>query len=165
MDHCLTQVLCAGPPLRMAQRDFVGGSVILQNQWMVHGDICRTLFKVTYRIAAAGHHIAHQLVDFRYRAGWVVNEPRLNPAPGFCEAETIVWREWSDMETLDSFLALFETGFRKPLVPAFLQGAGIFRAKPSTQSFSPALFENDQRGDTDNHNPDVEHRLKSTLCS
>jgi len=141
----------------MTQRNFVGGSVIFQNQRMVHGDICRTLLKVTYRIAAAGHHITHQLVDFRYRTGWVFNEAPLNPAPGFCEAETIVWHEWSDMETLDSFLPLFETGFRKPLVPAFLQGAGIFWAKPSAQSFSPALFKNDQRADTDNYNPDYQN--------
>lgn len=58
MNHRKAQVFRVGLPPRLAKRDVVGGSVILHDQGMVHGDIRRTLFKVTYRIAARGHHIA-----------------------------------------------------------------------------------------------------------
>jgi hypothetical protein len=139
----------------MAKRDFVGCPVIFHNLWMVHGDICRTLFKVTYRITKRGHHIAQQLVGFRYRTSGLVNESCLDPAPGLHEARTITRRKQSEMETFDSLFALFETGFRLLPVPAFPQGAGIFWAKPSAQPFSPALSEKDQRGDdAQNSNPD-----------
>jgi hypothetical protein len=121
---------------------------------MIHRNICPTLLEITYRIAARGHHIAQQLVGFRYRSSGVVNESSLHPVPGFYEAGTIAWHEWSDMETFDSFFTHFKTGFRNPPVPAFLQGAGIFRAEPSAQSFSPALLEKYPRCDTDNHNRD-----------
>ena len=48
----LPQVLGAGLASRLPDRDFVSGSVVFQNQWMIHGDIRRTLFKVTYWIAS-----------------------------------------------------------------------------------------------------------------
>ena len=52
MDHCLAQVFGICPPLRLTNRDRVGCTVIFHNQWMVHRNICRPLFKVGYRIAA-----------------------------------------------------------------------------------------------------------------
>jgi hypothetical protein len=107
MNHCLAQVFCAGLPLRMAKRDSVGCPVIFHNLWMVHWNICRTLFKVTCRIAARGHHTAQQLVGFRYRALWIVNEPPPDSAPGLRKAHTIARRERLEFETLDSFFAFF----------------------------------------------------------
>jgi hypothetical protein len=65
MNHCLAQVFSVGLPPRLSKCDFVGCSVGFQNQWMVYGDICHALFKVTYRIAPRGYHIAQQLVGFR----------------------------------------------------------------------------------------------------
>jgi hypothetical protein len=46
------------PALRLTDRDCVGGTVIFQNQRIVHGDIRRALSKITDRIAARGHYIA-----------------------------------------------------------------------------------------------------------
>ena len=44
--------------IRYATTDnFVGRPVILHHQRMIHGDICRPLFKITYGIAACRHHI------------------------------------------------------------------------------------------------------------
>jgi hypothetical protein len=155
MDHCLAQVFCARLPLRLAKRDFVGFSIILHNQRMVHGDISRTLFKVTYRIATRGHHITQQLVGFRYHNGGAVHKPRLDPAPRVFEACTIAGRERPDVETFDSFRALFEPGFRMPPVTAFLHGVGIFSATElAAQSFGPALSKREQRRDARNHNHD-----------
>ena len=133
VNHCLAQLFGTGLPPRLAKRYFMAGSVILHDLWMIHGDIRCTLFKITYRIAARGHHVAQQLIGIRNGASRAVNEPRLDPLPGLYEARTIARCEGSDVETFDSFSALVELGFRMPLAPAFLHGAGILRS-PKTSA-------------------------------
>jgi hypothetical protein len=153
MNHCLTQVFRGGLPPRLLKGDFVGLSVVFQDQRMIHGDICRALFKVTYRIAAGGHHIAQELVRFRDRTGGAVNEARLDSAPGLCEARAISCRERAKVERLDSFGALIEPGFPKAPAAAFLHGASLFSATElSAQSFSPTLAMQQKRGDAGNQN-------------
>jgi hypothetical protein len=155
MNHCLAQFFRAGLPPRLPKRDFVSRSVVFQNQWMIHGDICRSLFKVTYRIAPRGHHITQQLVRFRYRTGGAVNEARLDSAPELYEARTIGRRERPDLKRLDSLCALLEPRFRMPAVAAFLHGASIFgTTELSAQSFSPALSAQKERDDARNENHD-----------
>src|SRR5579872_4238794 len=148
MYHCLTQVFRAGLPVRLPKRDFVSRSVVFQNQWMGYRDICRPLFKVTYRIAPRGHHITQQLVRFRDRTGGAVNEARLDSAPRLHEALTIACRERPNAKPFDSLSALFEPGFRLSPIAAFLHRASIFNgAKLSAQSCSPTLSLHVQRGD------------------
>src|ERR1019366_10675151 len=145
MNHCLAQVLRRGLSPRLAKRDFVGSTVILDYQRMVHRNICRPLFKFSYRIAAGRHHIAQKLVGFRYRTPGTVNEPPLELAPRLCEPRPVAWGERADVESLHTFRAPFEPGFRMPPAPAFHQGAGILSAtKLSPHPFCPALSENKQ---------------------
>jgi len=139
MNHCLAQVFSVGLPQRLPKRDFMGCPVVFQNQWMVHGDICGALFKVAYRVAPRGHHIAKQLVGFRYRTGGAIDEPRLDSAPGLHKARAIAWRERADVESLDSFGTLFEPGFRVPPAPFFHRASVFLATEPSAQFFSPAL--------------------------
>jgi len=96
MNHCLAQIFCVCLPLRLTNRDFVRRPVILQNQWMVNGNVCGPLFKITYRIAARGHDVPQELVSLGYRASGAVNESRLDPAPGLQETHPITGSEWSD---------------------------------------------------------------------
>jgi hypothetical protein len=152
MNHCLAQVFSVGLSLSLTNRDFVGRPVICENQWMVHGNIGRSLLKVTHRIAACGHHIAQQLIGLRDRASGAVNEPRLHPGPRLYEARTITWGERLDVQTLYSFCALFEPGFRLPAAAVFLHSAVIFSAKLSAQPSSSAPSEKNPRGDAYNHN-------------
>jgi len=67
MNHGLAQVLGRGMSKPLANRDFVGFTVVVDHYRMVHRNICRPLFKVSYRIAACRHYIAQKLVGFRYR--------------------------------------------------------------------------------------------------
>ncbi|MFZ0593885.1 MAG: hypothetical protein WAM39_25745, partial [Bryobacteraceae bacterium] len=120
-----------------------------------HGDICRSLFKITYRIAPRGHHITQQLVRFRHRTGGAVNEARLNSAPGLYEARTIGHRERPDLKRLDSLCALLKPSFRMLAVAAFLHGASIFSTTElSAQSFSSALSAQKEHDDGRNENRD-----------
>jgi hypothetical protein len=122
---------------------------------MIHGDICRPLFKVAYRVAPRGHHIAEELVRFRHRTGRPVDETRLDFTPGLHEARTIGGRKRSDVKRLDSLCALFEPRLRPPPVASFLDGTSIFSATElSTQSFSPALAEYQKRDHAGNKDRD-----------
>jgi hypothetical protein len=59
------------------------------------------------------------------------------------------------VETLNSFRALFEPGFRVAPVTAFLHGTGILSATElAAQSFGPALSEEEPRRGACNHNHD-----------
>jgi hypothetical protein len=155
MNHCLAQVFRGGLPPRLPKRDFVGRPVVFQSQWMIHGDICHLLFKVTYRIASRGHHITQQLVRFRYCTGGAVNEACLDSAPGLYEARTIACCKRPDVKLLNSLCAPFEPGFRMPPVAAFLHGPSIFSiTELSAQSFSPALSMQEESGDACNESHD-----------
>jgi hypothetical protein len=140
MNHCLAQVFRVGLSLGLPKRDCVSGSVVFQNQRMIHRDICRTLFKRTYRVTPRGHDIDQQLVRFRYRVGGAINEARLDCAPGLYEACAIACRELPDVQPLNSLCALFEPGFPMPPVAAFLDCACIFSATElSAKLFRAAL--------------------------
>src|SRR5579863_9251746 len=124
----------------MADRDFMSRPVIFHDQWMVHGDIRRALFKVTYRITAGAHHGAEQLVGLGYRTLGVVNELCLHLAPGLDIDLPVLGRERPDGESLDPFFSLLESGFPLPTAPAFRECAGIFRSESRAQSFCFAFL-------------------------
>jgi hypothetical protein len=155
MNHCLAQVFRAGLPPRLPKRDFVSRSVVFENQRMIHGDICRPLFKVAYRIAPRGHHITQQLVRFRYRTGGAVNEAGLDCAPRLHETRSIACCERPDVKLFDSLHTIFEPGFAMPHVATFPYGATIFSAaKLSAQLFGPALSLQNERRDACNESHD-----------
>src|ERR1700677_4949307 len=58
VNHGLAQVFGTCLPPRLKKRALVGRTIIFENQRVIHGDICRTLFKVPYWIATCGHDIA-----------------------------------------------------------------------------------------------------------
>jgi len=155
MNHCLAQLFRVGLPARLPERDFVSRSVIFQNQRMIHRDICRSLFKVAYRVAPRGHHIAEQLVRCCNRTGWTVDEPRLDFTPGLHEARTIACRQRPDVKALDSLCTLFEAGFGMPPVAAFFHRSTIFSVTElSAQFFSPALSVRKEQSDASDQNHD-----------
>jgi hypothetical protein len=93
------------------------------------------------------------LIGLGDRTSGAVNEPRLDPAPRLYETRTITWGERSDVQTLYSFGALFELGFRMPPAAVFFNSAIIFSAtKLSAQPSSAALSEKKPRGNACNHN-------------
>jgi hypothetical protein len=147
MNHRLTQFFRAGLPPRLPKGDFMRRPVVFQNQGIIHGDIRRHLFKVTYWIATRRHHIAQQLVRFRNRTGGAVNEARLDSAPGLNEACAISRREGPNVKPLNSLRTLFQSSLAVAPVAAFLQSASVFRATElSAQFFSPPLSKQKEHG-------------------
>jgi hypothetical protein len=93
------------------------------------------------------------LVRLGYRAGWAVNEARLDCAPGFYEAPTIACRERPDVKRFDALRTLLELGLRIPPVAVLLDGTIVFRnTELIAQTFSPAFSLEKERGDSGNQN-------------
>jgi hypothetical protein len=153
MNHCLAQVFRVGLSLRLPNRDFVRRPIVFQNQWMIHRDICRPLFKIAYRVAPCGHHVTQQLIRFRYRTGRPVDKARLHASPSLYEARPIGCREWPDVKPLHSFCTLLKPGFRMPPVAAYFHGASIFSSTElGAKSLSLPLSVQKERNDSCNQN-------------
>ena len=102
MNHGLTQIFCAGLPLRLKKRAFVGCTVIFENERMIHRDIRGSLFEVSHRIAPRGHHVAQQLVGIRHGSAGAVNESCLYFRPRVDKPRTIALSQLSDVQALHS---------------------------------------------------------------
>jgi hypothetical protein len=152
VNHGLTQIFCAGPALRLKKRAFVGCAVIFENERMVYRDIRGSLFEVSYRITARGHHIAQQPVGIRYGASGAVNESRLYFGPRVDKPRTIALRQLLNVQGLHSVSSLVEYRFCFPLAPTFFHGAGILSTtKLSAQSFRSASTIEEPRNDADHY--------------
>ena len=113
----------------MADRDFMCGPVMFHDQWMIHGDIRRALFKITYGITTGGHHVAEQSVGLAYGTFGVINKLCLNLAPGRDTTVPVAWRERTDCETLNAFFSLLEPGFPFPVGLRFPGRRGYIRVQ------------------------------------
>ena len=81
VDHGAAQFFSCGPAAGPAERDIVGGAIVLRDDGMVDGDVGGALLEVANGIAAGGHDIAKQLIGFSDSSGGRVDEMSLNAAP------------------------------------------------------------------------------------
>jgi len=154
VNHCLAQFFGVGLTANLPKRYFVRLSIIIEDQWVIHRDICSPLLKVADRIASSSHHVAQQLVGLGYGAGRSVNEARLDSAPGLYKARAIAFGERPDVKCLDPLCAPFERGFRIPTA-VLLDSACVFSAAElSAQPFSAALSLHKERGNAYGENRD-----------
>jgi len=128
VNHGFAQVFGAGLAPRLKKCALVSGTVVIENLWMIHGNIRGTLFKIAYWIATRGHHVAKQSVGIGHRASGAVNKPPLDSVPGLDKARPIAGSKRPDMQGLHSVSALIESRFCLPPAPAFFQCASIFGA-------------------------------------
>jgi hypothetical protein len=149
VNHSLTQIFCAGLPLRLKESAFVGCTVILENERMIHRDIRSSLFEVSYRITPRGHYIAQQLVGIRHGSAGAVNESCLYFRPRVDKPRTIALSQLSDVQGLHPISSLVQYRFCFPLAPTFFHGAGILStAKLSAQSYRSALANKEPNANT-----------------
>jgi hypothetical protein len=126
VDHCLTQLFCGRPTLSLANRDCVGGPIVLQNDWVIDGNVCGALFEVTHRIATRGHHVAKQLIRFGDCTGGAIDKAALDSSPRLFKTRSITRPESPKLKFLDSLRSTFEPGFSLPPIAAQCDGSGVF---------------------------------------
>ena len=131
MNHRFAQVFGAGACLRVPQGDLMPFAVVLDDGWMLDGNVGGALLKIQHEVAFSGHHFFDRAVRFGEGALGVVDETGLNLAPGILEARALGGLERVDMKVLDARLELFEAGFGPALVSRLFQCSLIFGAEAS----------------------------------
>ena len=82
VDHRLPHFFRAGFPPLSSQRERARGTVILNDDWMIHGHIGGAPIEVFERVAARRHHLGDEQVGLADRAVRIVDEARLDAAAG-----------------------------------------------------------------------------------
>jgi hypothetical protein len=135
MNHGLAQVFGAGLSSRLTECALVGCTVVVEDQWMIYGDVRRALLKIAYRINARGHHVAEQLIGVRDRTAGAINEASLDSVTRLEKARAIGRSERPDVQRLNSFGTLGEHLFCFAPAPAFFHCAGVFCATKLSAEF------------------------------
>jgi hypothetical protein len=157
VDHRLPHFFRAGFAAVPPQRERAGGTVILNDHWMVDGHVVGTAIEVFERVATRGHHLSHELIGFAHGAVRVVHEARLDAAPLAGERVGLFVSELVQLETADALGALSQNGVR-PLGTDSLNGSLILGPEAFAQvdALSPACVRPDRKREQqhDNSNPD-----------
>ena len=115
------------------QRERASGPIVLNDYWMIHGQVGRTPVEVFKRVATSGHHLRDKLIRFADSAMRIVNEPRLDATPFAGKCARLIVSELVQVEATDAFGALTQHGVR-----AFgtnsLNGSFVLRSEPFAQA-------------------------------
>ena len=154
VDHRLPQFFRAGLPPLPSHGERAGETVILNDDWMVDGQVGGSAIEVFQGIAASGHHLGHELVGFTHGVVRVVNEARLDATPFTGKRGDLFLSEPVQVESADAFSALAQYG-----VCTFgtdsLNGSIVFGSKPFSQvdPLSPARVEPPGKSEQKDDNP------------
>ena len=112
VDHCLPHFFRAGFPALPPQRERASGTVILNDHWMVDGQVGRAPIEVFKRVATRSHHLGDELVGFPHGAVRVVHEAGLDATPFAGKRAGLFVSELVQVETADALGALSQNGVR-----------------------------------------------------
>jgi hypothetical protein len=139
VDHGLPHFFRAGFPPLPSQRERASGTVILNNHWMVDGQVGRTPIEVFKRVATCSHHLRDELIGFADGALRVVHEARLDATPFAGKRADLFLSELVQVEAADALGAFSQNGVRT-FGTHSLNGSFVLGTKTFTQvdPLSPA---------------------------
>ena len=127
VDHRLPHLFGGGLAALPARREHAGGTVILNDHWMIHGQIGGTPIELFKRIAPRRYHLRDQLIGLADRAIRVVDEARLNAPPFAGKRAGLFMSELVQVEVTDTLGAraqnLVCTGGTDSLNGSFVLGS------------------------------------------
>jgi hypothetical protein len=74
VDHSFAHVFSAGLPAVVPESDFVRGTIVLNDDGMIDGNVGNPLLEVGHRISAGCHEFDHQLIGPGNRTLGVIYE-------------------------------------------------------------------------------------------
>ena len=81
VNHRLSQVFCAGLACAVPQCNVVRGTIVIDDDWIIDGQVCCPLFELSNRISTRLHHVGDQVVGNCHRSSRIVDEARLHFIP------------------------------------------------------------------------------------
>ena len=111
MDDSLPQFLGTRLTAASAYRECACDAVVLDNAWMLNGEIGRPRIEVFHGIATSSHHLVHEPIGRSDSAIGIVDEHRLNALPLADERLGLFVRESTDFQLAHTFRALSQQCF------------------------------------------------------
>lgn len=133
MHHGLPQVFGARLATAVAQRDIVCRAVIFDNQRVVNGNVCSTLFEITHGIPAGLHYLVNELIREGNRASRIINELRLHRGPAAFKTGAVRWRKRNNLKLFSALFPKLEDIFTAVNTTLFSYNSIIFRAETLTE--------------------------------
>jgi len=112
IDHRLPHFFRAGFAALPAHGELASGTVVLDDDWVIHGQIGGTPIELFKGIAARRHHLRDELIGFADCAVRIVHETRLNAAPFTRKRGGLFMSELVQVETTDAVGALPQNRIR-----------------------------------------------------
>jgi hypothetical protein len=145
VDHRIPQVFGIRFAATFAFGDVVSGAVLINDMWVVNGDVGCALRKVADWITANLHQIGNEAIGFLHGAARIVNESRLIVAPVGLEAVAISGGQRTNRVLLNALGALHQLRFCATTVVRGLQSAVVLRAKLFVKCAGSALSDDYHR--------------------
>ena len=128
VDHCLTHFFRARFVALAPLCQCSSGTVILDDDRMIHRQVVGTPIEIFEGVATRGHDMGDELIGFTHGAFRVVNKARLNATPFAGECISLILSELAQVETADTIGAFPENGFSTCLTDS-LNGSFVLGAK------------------------------------
>ena len=133
--HCLTHFFRTGFASLPSQRECARDAVILNDHWMIHRQVFRTLIEVFEGIATRDHDLRDEVISFTNGSGWVIDKSRLNTAPFAGERIGLILSELAQVESADTLSALEQHGFSTCRADS-LNGSFVLGSKALAQVYA-----------------------------
>jgi hypothetical protein len=141
VDHRLSKIFRTRLAVLALLGDGVSGSIVLDHLGMIDRDVGRSLLEVADGVAASLHHFADQPVGFSDGPPRVVDELRLTRTPALRKLVALLWRKRSNLQALDSLLAVYQVLFGLATIALlFLHRAIVLRPELATQILGSSLL-------------------------
>jgi hypothetical protein len=102
----LTHVFRWGVATRSADRYRVCCTVVFDDAWVIHRDVCGALLELTHRVAARLHYLGAESVGLSDRPLGIIHELALDLSPGLGEAGAFSRWQLANVQRGDSIGAL-----------------------------------------------------------
>src|SRR5215472_8613881 len=94
-------------------------TIVLNDVWVIDGNVSGALLKISYRIALSGHHTRNQPVRLNQAPVRIIYKPALNLMPSFQKVAAFCRSESAGVKPLYPLRAVLERGFGSPTIACF----------------------------------------------
>jgi hypothetical protein len=131
VDDCLTQFFRAGFIALPPQRQCTSGTIILDDDRMIHRQVVRAPIEILEWVATRGHYVRDEIISFAHGARRVVDKARLNATPFAGEGIGLLLGELAQVEMTDTVCPFAKNRFSARLADS-LNGPFVLRTKETT---------------------------------
>jgi len=139
VDHGFPQILGAGLATALAKGDRMRGTIVLDDDRVVHRNVGSALVKVHDGITAGFHELIYELIRSRNRALRIVHKLRLDRTPTVAEIGSHGRRERTKFKLFPALGAHREDALRTADLAFFADHSVVFGTEAFAQPLTPTF--------------------------